>query len=200
MAQDTETSCCADARVPDPNRRHAPVIRRALSIRGLRRRRSGPTSLSVRPPILWNARMFVGDEVLLEVSFAVACERLTQLTDSGALITTSEDSYSRETGALTRVGAIGLSRLFPVLDADVRLTPAGEHVTLLSMAGSYRPPLGSLGQALDRVILHRVATATIRGFVAQVAARIDGGQPGGSTETPAPNGVGSSPPVGEGPC
>ena len=174
--------------------------------------------------------MFVGDEVLLEVSFAVACERLTQLTGSGALITTSEDSYSRETGTLTRVGAIGLSKLvrvqvrelarteksagialrweaagpggglFPVLDADVRLTPAGAHVTLLSMAGSYRPPLGSLGQALDRVILHRVATATIRGFVAQVAARIDGGQPGGSTETPAPNGVGSSPPVGEGPC
>ena len=173
--------------------------------------------------------MFAGDEVLLEVSFAVACERLTQLTESGALITTSEDSYSGESGTLTRVGAIGLSRLvrvqvrelpgtersagialrweavgpggglFPVLDADVRLTPAGEHVTLLSMAGSYRPPLGSLGQALDRVILHRVATATIRGFVAQVAARIDGGQSGGAAETPAPNGAGSSPPAGEDP-
>ena len=160
----------------------------------------------------------------------MACERLTQLTESGALITTSEDSYSRETGGLTRVGAIGLSRLvrvqvrelprteksagialrweaagsggglFPVLDADVRLTPAGEHVTLLSMVGSYRPPLGSLGQALDRVILHRVAAATIRGFVAQIAARIGGGQSGGATETPAaPNGAGSSPPAGEGP-
>ena len=124
--------------------------------------------------------MFVGDEVLLEVSFAVACERLTQLTDSGALVTTSEDSYSRETGVLARVGAVGLAKLvrvqvrelagsrsrpgsrsggrplgpggalFPVLDADVRLTSSGEHVTLLSMAGSYRPPLGSLGQALDQ--------------------------------------------------
>ena len=172
--------------------------------------------------------MFVGDEVLLEVSFAVACERLTQLTESGALVTTSEDSYSRETGILARVGAIGLSKLvrvqvrelvrteksagialrweaigpggglFPVLDADVRLTPAGEHVTLLSMAGSYRPPLGSLGQALDQAILHRVAAATIRRFVAQVAARI-GGQPGGATQTPEPNGAGSSPPAGEGP-
>jgi hypothetical protein len=172
--------------------------------------------------------MFVGDEVLLEVSFAAACERLTQLTESGALITTSEDSYSRETGTLARVGAIGLSKLvrvqvrelarteesagialrweaigpggglFPVLDADVRLTPAGEHVTLLSMAGSYRPPLGSLGKALDQAILHRVAAATIRRFVAQVAARI-GGQSGGATQTPEPNGAGSSPPAGEGP-
>jgi hypothetical protein len=172
--------------------------------------------------------MFVGDEVLLEVSFAAACERLTQLAESGALITTSEDSYSRETGTLARVGAIGLSKLvrvqvrelarteesagialrweaigpggglFPVLDADVRLTPAGEHVTLLSMAGSYRPPLGSLGKALDQAILHRVAAATIRRFVAQVAARI-GGQSGGATQTPEPNGAGSSPPAGEGP-
>jgi hypothetical protein len=86
-----------------------------------------------------------------------------------------------------------------VLDADVRLTPAGEHVTLLSMAGSYRPPLGPLGQALDGAILHRVAAATIRGFVAQVAARIGGGPSGGAAETPAPNGAGSSPPAGEGP-
>jgi hypothetical protein len=173
--------------------------------------------------------MFVGDEVFLEVSFAVAYERLTQLTESGALISTSEDCYSRETGTLTRVGAIGLSKLvrvqvrelprtensagialrweaagpggglFPVLDADIRLTPVGEHVTLLSMAGSYRPPLGTLGQALDRAILHRVAAATIRGFVAQIAARIGGGQPGGAAETPAPNGAGSSPPAGKGP-
>ena len=173
--------------------------------------------------------MFVGDEVLLEVSFAAACEKLTELTESGALITTSEDSYSRGAGTLTRVGAMGLSRLvrgqvrglprtersagialrweavgpggglFPVLDADVRLTPAGEHVTLLSMAGSYRPPLGPLGQALDRAILNRVAAATIRGFVTQVAARIGGGQSGGAAETPAPNGAGSSPPAGEGP-
>ena len=163
--------------------------------------------------------MFVGDEVLLEVSFAAACERLTQLTESGALISTSEDSYSREAGTLARVGAVGLSKLvrvqvrelprteqsagialrweaagpggglFPVLDADVRLTPAGEHVTLLSMAGSYRPPLGSLGQALDRVILHRVATATIRGFVAQVAGRIDGGQSGGLRGRLPPTGL-----------
>jgi hypothetical protein len=86
-----------------------------------------------------------------------------------------------------------------VLDADVRLTPAGEHVTLLSMAGSYRPPFGSLGQVLDRAILHRVAAATIRGFVAQVAARIGGGQSGGAAETPAPNGAGASPPTGESP-
>ena len=64
--------------------------------------------------------------------------------------------------------------LFPVLDADIRLAPAGERATLLTMAGSYRPPLGALGDVLDRTILHRVAAATVRRFLTQLAAQIDG--------------------------
>jgi hypothetical protein len=165
--------------------------------------------------------MFVGDEVLLEVSFAVARERLTQLTDSGALIGASQDAYSHE-GADLRVGVAGLSKLvrvqvrelaqtdtsvglairweatgpsgpmFPVLDADIRLASAGERVALLTIAGSYRPPLGPFGEVLDRAILHRVANATISSFLAQVAAQIDG-RPG-SAEATAPNGAGSSEP------
>lgn len=170
--------------------------------------------------------MFVGDEVLLKISFAVARERLMRLAESGALTSPSEDAYSHETTQLTRVGAAGLSKLvrvqvrelawnaesaglairweatgaggvlFPVLDADIRLVPGGEHLTTLTMAGSYRPPLGAVGQALDRALLHRIATATIRDFLARVAARI-GGQPG-AAEAAAPNGAGSSPPANPG--
>jgi hypothetical protein len=84
--------------------------------------------------------------------------------------------------------------LFPILDADIKVAPAGEHFTVLTVAGVYRPPLGALGEALDRVILHRVAVTTIRGFMAQVAARITG-QPG-AAEAAAPNGAGASPPPG----
>ena len=62
--------------------------------------------------------------------------------------------------------------LFPVLDADITLTPAGESATALSLAGSYRPPLGKLGAILDRVVLRRVATATIQGFVERVGAAV----------------------------
>ena len=58
--------------------------------------------------------MFVGHEVLLDASFAVARERLVQLTESGALISASEDAYSRGTAGLTRVGAAGLSKLVRV--------------------------------------------------------------------------------------
>jgi hypothetical protein len=63
-------------------------------------------------------------------------------------------------------------RLFPVLDADLTLAPAGENTASLALAGSYRPPLSSLGTELDRLVLHRVAAATIRDFLERVAAAL----------------------------
>ncbi len=168
--------------------------------------------------------MFVGDEVRLDVSFAVARDRLARLSESGALLGTSEDAYGP---GLARVGIAGVSKLvrvqvreltwtdrsaglalrweatgtggglFPVLDADIKLAPAGKQGTVLTMAGAYRPPLGPLGEALDRAVLHRVAAATVRSFVARVAAQITG-QPGpaqAALPNGVPNGAGSSPPL-----
>jgi hypothetical protein len=63
-------------------------------------------------------------------------------------------------------------RLFPVLDADLTLTSAGENAALLTLSGAYRPPLGNLGAELDRLLLHRVAEATIRNFLDRVAAAL----------------------------
>jgi hypothetical protein len=77
---------------------------------------------------------------------------------------------------MLRWEATGLGgRLFPALDADITLTQAGEHATLLRLAGCYRPPLGSLGAGLDRAILHRAAAATIRAFMSRVADSIGPG-------------------------
>jgi hypothetical protein len=59
--------------------------------------------------------------------------------------------------------------LFPVLDADITLTPAGQQATRIALAGCYRAPLGSLGAGLDKAILNRVATATIRALLRNVA-------------------------------
>jgi hypothetical protein len=66
--------------------------------------------------------------------------------------------------------------LFPVLDANITLAPEGDR-TRLSFAGTYRPPLGRLGAGLDKAIMHRVAAATIRVLLADVA---------GALTTPAP--------------
>jgi hypothetical protein len=62
--------------------------------------------------------------------------------------------------------------LFPALDADITLTPAGERASRLRLAGTYRPPFGGVGAALDRAVLNRVATATIRAFLSHVADAI----------------------------
>ena len=56
--------------------------------------------------------------------------------------------------------------LFPTLDADLTLAPKGGPASLLGLAGVYRPPLGPVGAGLDEVLLNRVATATIRAFLA----------------------------------
>lgn len=76
--------------------------------------------------------------------------------------------------------------LFPVLDADITLAPAGETATLLRIDGAYRPPLGSLGAGLDRALFNRVATATIRDFVSRIAQALNRTtQSTSETESPA---------------
>ena len=60
-------------------------------------------------------------------------------------------------------------KLFPALDADIWLTPAGERSVRLSLAGVYRPPLGALSAGLDRAVFHRVADATVWSLLARVA-------------------------------
>ena len=67
-------------------------------------------------------------------------------------------------------GAMG--RLFPVLDANIILIPAGEDVCQLALAGAYRPQPGPAGAGLDRAIMRRCAAAATRSFVARVACAL----------------------------
>ena len=60
-------------------------------------------------------------------------------------------------------------RLFPALDADMSLTPAGERSTRLSLAGAYWLPLAALGAGLDPAVYQKVADATVRSLLARVA-------------------------------
>ena len=75
--------------------------------------------------------------------------------------------------------ALGASeRLFPVLDADITLLPDGDDGTLIGLQGVYRPPAGPAGEILDRIILHRIAAATIRSFLRRIAAALEAPGPG----------------------
>ena len=58
--------------------------------------------------------------------------------------------------------------LFPVLDADLTLTP--DHPgSMLKLAGAYRPPPRRAGAGLDRAIVHQAASATVASFFSRIA-------------------------------
>jgi hypothetical protein len=65
-----------------------------------------------------------------------------------------------------------MGRLFPVLDANIILIPAGQNASLLGLAGAYRPPFAAVGQGLDRALLHRAASATVRSLLQHMAEKI----------------------------
>ena len=62
--------------------------------------------------------------------------------------------------------------LIPALDADIRLSPAGEQATMLAVSGAYRPALGSMGTGMDRAGLHPVVQATIQAFTNHIGTAI----------------------------
>ncbi len=70
--------------------------------------------------------------------------------------------------------ATGTPGLFPRMEAEVVLAALGPELTQLSLRGSYRPPLGPIGRVFDRALLHRVAEASVKGFVDRVARTIEG--------------------------
>lgn len=80
-------------------------------------------------------------------------------------------------------GAMG--HLFPVLDANIILIPAGENASQLALAGAYRPPFAAVGQGLDRVLLHRAASATVRSLLRRMAETITAATPGVAGPGPA---------------
>jgi hypothetical protein len=78
----------------------------------------------------------------------------------------------------------GLEGLLPRLDANLELGPLGEDRTQLAISARYRPPLGVLGQAIDRVLLHRMAEATLKDFLDRLGAAITLSQPGPAARMP----------------
>lgn len=152
--------------------------------------------------------MFVTDNRMVPVSFAVAASRLDQLARGRLLDGVSERVYDGGVEYLLRVGPVGAvpgaSRLvrvrfaqpvhhdevmwvalrweasgaagglFPALDADIRITPDSGDRTRVTLTGSYRPPLGTFGERLDRILLHTVAKTTITTLLVRIAAALEG--------------------------
>lgn len=74
-----------------------------------------------------------------------------------------------------RLEATGPASLFPVLDADLEIAPRGPSITQVALWGLCDPPCGAVGRSIDRLVLHRLAEATIRSFLTRVAAALQDG-------------------------
>ena len=68
--------------------------------------------------------------------------------------------------------ASGAEALFPKLVASLILIHLGPEMTSLSLEGTYQPPLGPLGRAVDRVALRKFAEATVKDWVDRVAEAV----------------------------
>ncbi len=59
--------------------------------------------------------------------------------------------------------------LFPLMTASLKIYPLTPTETQLELAGSYHPPLGVVGQAVDAVAMHKLAAASVTSFIREIA-------------------------------
>ena len=67
-----------------------------------------------------------------------------------------------------RWAAAGAAGLFPTLEADLEVAPLAAGSTQIAMSARYVPPLGPIGNVIDRAVLFRVAEATLKDFLDRV--------------------------------
>jgi hypothetical protein len=62
--------------------------------------------------------------------------------------------------------------LFPVMKADLSIWPITATETQLEIEGTYRPPLGMVGNAGDAVLGHRIAEASVHRFLDDIVEQL----------------------------
>ena len=144
--------------------------------------------------------MFVAHDIECGVDFATARPGLVGLAADRVLVDASRVAYHEGLASLgldcprlarvrtltctqgcgqvtagLRWEAAGVSAgLFPVLDADLTLSPKGQSSTRLALAGVYRPVFGGLDSDLYPAAVDRVADLTVRTLLRTVAGYLTG--------------------------
>jgi len=62
--------------------------------------------------------------------------------------------------------------LFPVFAGELQAARLPDAWTELALVGSYEPPLGPVGELVDRVVMHRLARHALAGFLARTGERV----------------------------
>jgi|SRR5919204_2195193 hypothetical protein len=112
-----------------------------------------------------------GHTVLAEVGFPVAGRRVGKQVEIelGDAVETPSRTWLPLVWRATGAGG-----LFPSLEGELEAAPLGKDLTHIGLSARYKPPFGVLGTTLDRMLLHRIAEATIQDFLQRVAEAVDG--------------------------
>jgi len=110
-----------------------------------------------------------GEELLMEVGFGSGSRRVQRSVE----ISIGEPmQFPSKTVLPVSWKPTSGSRLLPALEADLEIAPLGPHRSQLAISARYDPPLGAIGQAIDRALLHRVAEATVKDFLDRAALKL----------------------------
>ena len=86
----------------------------------------------------------------------------------------TEQAHDAPTSRVTRIpiewSAARSAALFPIMKAELSVYPLTATETQLDFLGRYEPPLGIVGGALDAIVGHRIAEASVHRLVADVAS------------------------------
>jgi hypothetical protein len=112
-----------------------------------------------------------GERLLVDVGFEVVSDRRV---DREVQIEIGEPVSVRPETTMLPIAWKAKHGVGPVpqLDADIEIATLGPTRTQLSMSARYRPPLGMIGRALDKALMHRVAEATVKDFLDRVGERL----------------------------
>ena len=78
-----------------------------------------------------------------------------------------------------------MTSLLPIMDANVELRSEDDDTSRLTLKGSYRPPLGKVGAAVDQAVLHVVAQVTADSFLGKLGAALLNLDPAAEPASPA---------------
>ena len=65
--------------------------------------------------------------------------------------------------------ATTMPRLFPFMKGELAIYPLTPTETQLDFSGLYEPPFGAVGKAMNAIVGHRIAEASIHHFISDVA-------------------------------
>lgn len=64
-------------------------------------------------------------------------------------------------------------RIFPKMAGELSIDPFGPEACQITFRGSYRPPFGAVGRAMDKALLLRIGENVVKVFVDELADGIE---------------------------